>query len=1049
VNAGRLLVALAILGIVHSPLRAASPPAPPPVISLAGTWQVKLDPQDKGLAAGWRRAWPMASLHLPGSTDEAKMGEPVPDPHDYAMLSRRYRHVGPAWYVRKVTVPASWRGRRLSLFLERTHWESRAWWDGRPLGMRDSLCVPHEHAVGPATPGVHTICLRVDNRHKYNLGPDPHSVSEQTQTNWNGIIGRIELRALPAVQVAAVQAYPDAAKRSVRLVATLEGATARPVTVRWNVAAEGGGPNRSAATSVAAFQGTRLVDTVIELGRNAPLWDEFSPRLHRATVTVSAGGVSQSRRIAFGLRDLAVRQKRILINGRPIFLRGTLECCVFPLTGYPPMDVNGWLRVIRVAKSYGLNHLRFHSWCPPEAAFEAADREGFYLHVEAPQWVHNVGRDAPRDAFIQAEARRIADAYGNHPSFLILCMGNELLGDTKFLSRLVAEAKKRDGRHLVTSSTAWSAVPENDVNVVTVRGLHGATADRDFRDRIAVQPAPTISHEVGQWTVFPNIAEIRKYTGVTRPYNLERLRDDLREKGLLGKAAAFTQASGRLSAELYKEEMEVLLRTPGHSGYQLLDLHDFPGQGTAHVGILDAFWGSKGLCAPEWFRQFAAPTVPLLRLPKREYVTTETLTAPVEVSHHGPKSLSSVAVFWKAETDNGPAVGGGRWTVPALKTGSLTQAGTLSLPLSKVKAPARLTVTISAPAAGARNSWHVWVYPPAEQVAPPPNVAVARTLEEALSSLREGRRVLLLASRFQRGMSRPGAFTTVFWSPVWFAGYQQGTMGILCDPKHPALAGFPTESHSDWQWADIARQSRPMVMDRLPRDFEPIVAVIDNFVRNQRLGIVAEARVGEGRLLMTSINLWDDMEKRPAARAMWKSLLDYAGSDAFAPKQELTEADLRTFLSDNPDSASARGAKVLYVDSEQADETPSANAIDGDESTIWHTEYQARQPDYPHEIVLDYGAGRDIAGFRYLPRQSQPNGRFTQYAFYAGDDPKAWGEPLATGTFPNDTSEQVVMLASPVRARYIRLVGLKGANNRPWMSVAELDIIPAEGPAAK
>lgn len=1046
-NARRLPGALAFLGIVLPPLSATLPPAPPPSVNLAGTWQVKLDPQDKGLAAGWYRAWPMASLRLPGSTDEAKMGVPVPDPHDYAMLSRRYRYVGPAWYVRKVTVPVLWSGRRLSLFLERTHWESRAWWDGRPLGMRDSLCVPHEYAIPAATPGEHTITLRIDNRHKYNLGPDAHSVSEQTQTNWNGIIGRIELRALPTVQVAGVQAWPDAAKRSVRLVATLEGACAKPVTVTWTVGAEGPFTRKSAATSVPAFRGTRVVETTIGLGPDAPLWDEFSPKLHRATVKVSASGVfSRSKQITFGLRDLAVKDKRILVNGRPIFLRGTLECCIFPLTGYPPMGVDGWLRIIRVAKSYGLNHLRFHSWCPPEAAFEAADREGFYLHVEAPQWVHNVGQDAKRDAFIASEVRRIADAYGNHPSFLILCGGNELLGDTKFLSRLVAGAKAHDRRHLVTSSTAWSLVPENDVNIVTVRGLHGSTTDRDFRDRIAEQTVPTISHEVGQWTVFPNVAGIPKYTGVTRAYNLERIRDDLREKGLLGKGAAFTEASGRLSAELYKEEIEVLLRTPGHSGYQLLDLHDFPGQGTAHVGILDAFWDGKGLCTPEWFRQFAAPTVPLLRLPKREYVTTESLTAPVEISHHGPKSLAGVAVYWKAVTDAGETVGGGQWAVPELRTGSLTPVATLSLPLSTIGEPERLVVTVAAPAAGARNSWKVWVYPDGGLPQPPPNVTVARTLDDALSELRDGRRVVLLASRFQRGMSRPGAFTTVFWSPVWFAGYQQGTMGILCDPGHPALAGFPTASHSDWQWADLTRQSRPMVLDRLPRGFEPVVAVIDNFVRNQRLGLLLEARVGEGRLLLTSINLWDDMLKRPAARAMLKSLLDYAGSEAFDPQQSLSEDDLRSFLTDQPDCASARGAKVLYVDSEEAGETPAANAIDGDESSIWHTEYQARQPGYPHEIALDYGTSRDIAGFRYLPRQSQPNGRFTQYEFYASDDPEAWGEPLAAGAFPNDTQEQVVMLKAPVRARYVRLVGLKGAGGRPWMSVAELDIVPPSQP---
>lgn len=115
-----------------------------------------------------------------------------------------------------------------------------------------------------------------------------------------------------------------------------------------------------------------------------------------------------------------------------MFLRGTLECCIFPLTGYPPTTKEGWSKVFRSAKEWGLNHLRFHSWCPPKAAFEVADSLGFYLQVELPLWSLNVGENPAMNQFLYDEAKRILSEYGNHPSFCFLSLGNELQPDFVF-----------------------------------------------------------------------------------------------------------------------------------------------------------------------------------------------------------------------------------------------------------------------------------------------------------------------------------------------------------------------------------------------------------------------------------------------------------------------------------------------------------------------------------------------------------------------------------------------------------------------------------------
>jgi len=1034
--------------------RAAHAPTAPPVISLAGTWRSELDPGGMGLQEQWFARELKDSVRLPGSTDENHKGTPNTRPPDLNGLSRLYEYVGPAWYERDVEIPAAWQGRRVILFLERCHWETQAWLDGKPRGMQDSLCVPHVHELGvDVAPGRHRLTLRIDNSHKYNMGGAAHSTSDQTQTNWNGVVGRVELRATPSLWLGSVQVYPDIRRKSVRVSAALEGETRQGFELVLQVTPRGGGkPVAGCRREGKALIGPQTVEADLTLGKDARLWDESSPALYdvRATLTVRtpSGPVADSLTTTFGLRELKVRDRRMVLNDRRIFLRGTLECCVFPLTGYPPTDAGPWLRLMRIAKSYGLNHLRFHSWCPPEAAFAAADEMGFLLHVEAPQWVGNVGQDPPRDRFIEEEVLRILAAYGNHPSFGMLCLGNELSGDTAFLERVVRLARERDGRHLYTSSTAWSFTPADDYNVAAVRGLHGPSTSADFREPVARSGVPLVSHEVGQWTVFPRLAEMAKYTGVLRARNFGLVRDGLKAHNLLDQAEQFTWATGRLAAELYKEEIEVLLRTPGHGGFQLLDLHDFPGQGTALVGVLDAFWDPKGVTTPEAHRRYCGPTVPLLRLPKRTYTADERVTAEAEVAHFGPTDLAGAQPVWTVTDEAGRKVASGTLPRRDLPTGDLHRLGAVSFGLRKTAAPCRLTVTLSLAGTEARNDWHLWVYPAEVDTAPPDDLLVTRSTAEALDGLKAGRKVLLLASVGSLVRSRAGSFTPVFWSPAWFPQQAAGTMSILCDPRHPALAAFPTEAYTNWQWYDLLTRSRSMVLDDTPANFRPIVQVVDNFTRNHKLGNLLEARAGDGRLMVCSINLWQDLERRPEARQLLHSILRYCGSPGFQPRQRLSFDELASFLCERgPSVLQTLGAKVVMADSEDRQSGNVApNALDGLPETFWHTQWQGAEPPYPHEIQVDLQRPVEMAGFRYLPRQDMQNGWFTEYEVYLSEDGKQWGQPVAKGTFAPDSDEKVVQFDKPRRGRFLRLRALRGVAGRPWAAIAELDIIPVGQP---
>jgi len=947
-------------------------------------------------------------------------------PAGFEYLARVVEHIGPAWYQRWVDVPAEWRDRRVELSLERCHWVSDVWLDQVAVGERDSLCVPHVYDLGGLSPGRHRLTIRIDNRLRYDVGGAAHSTSEQTQTNWNGMIGRLELRARPLVSITDVQIYPEPGLDQAQVRIHLRNETGAAVNgelrlgpgdLRWPVRLSG---------EQAVVEGSLPRD-------GAPLWDEFSPALSALTVDLSAGRLRDRRTVTFGWRHLSVESKRLTLNGRPIFLRGTLECCIFPKTGYPPTDVASWARILRICRDYGLNHLRFHSWCPPAAAFAAADAAGFLIQVELPCWVGNWGADPARDRFAAAELQRILTTYGNHPSFAMLSMGNEPGGDYTPIHALVRSAQARDPRHLYTAGSGWGAGPTDDFHVTPQgRGIRGPGTERDLRDVVAQHAAPVIEHEVGQWTVYPNLAEIPKYDGVVRARNFERIRDDLAAKGMLDQAADFTRASGKLSALLYKEEIEVLLRTPGLGGFALLDLHDFPGQGTALIGVLDPFWDSKGLLEPSDWRRFCNPTVPLVRLTQRVYTTAETLSATAALAHYGAADLPARAARWWLAGPDGRHVQEGTFAATACPTGALTDLGPIECPLAGLPAPAAYRLHVALPDGTAENDWSIWVYPD-QLAAPPEAVVVARDWLTAAAALAAGKRVLLLVKRPVAAV--PGRFTTVFWSPVWFR-QQPGTMGLLCDPAHPALAGFPTAAHTDWQWWELTGQANALVLDHLPAALRPIVAGVDNFTRNHRLAYAFEAEVGPGRLLACSLDLATDLDHRIAARQLRHSFLTYLAGDRLAAAPSLDPALLAAQLGQPRSHLLELSAKVTGADSEEGD-TPARFALDGDPDTIWHTAWRQDNPRHPHELRLELPQPVTIAGLRYTPRQDMTNGRVRRWELYADGAAK----PVATGRFEDRPEAQDARFSQPVTVRALRFVALDEVRGQPWASIAELDVL--------
>ena len=880
-------------------------------ISLAGQWRVTLDPNKEGVEKQFFNRELPEQISLPGSTDEAKLGTPNPNKPTLDGLYRLYLYEGPAWFQRDIQIPVTWQGKQISLFLERTHWDTTVWVDDKLVGTQDSLIAPHVYDLGTnLAAGRHRLTICVDNTRKIDLGRFVSINYAGTQTNWNGLIGRLELRAKDPVSVADVEVYPDVDRKTAKVSVVITNVTGRSASGKLVLRASGppeAGKAPARKVNFTAAESRTVVTTRLPMGKNVLLWDEFSPALYDLTVSMTARSATErfadQQTVTFGMRKFATRGTQFTMNGRPVFLRGTLECAIFPLTGYPPTDVPSWQRIYRILKSYGLNFIRFHSWCPPDAAFTAADIEGVMVQAEGPQANVPAGVDKQRDAFMEQELLRMIRTYGNHPSFCLMTLGNEYGGSDAALSHWVDMLIKEDPRHLYSSaSSAQVTANRQFTERGQPRGVQGPGTDADFREAIAKEDRPLIGHEIGQWTFYPNFDETKKYTGVLAAKNFDLVRDDLAAKHLLDLAPRFVQATGRHAALLYKEEIEILLRTPGHAGFSLLDLHDYPGQGTALIGVLDPFWDSKGFVAPETHRQYCGPTVPLLRMKKRTFTTEETFAAEAEIAHFGPQDIRNAQPVWSIHDEEGREVASGSLPALSVPIGNLTPLGRFSASLAKAPAPAELTVTVELAGTAFANDWDIWVYPASAPAIAPADVVIARRWDDATkAALANGKKVILFPEVLNPSQSLPGRFLPVFWSPIWFPEQQPNTMGILCDPKHPALAQFPTEFYSNWQWYDLLQNSRTVNLNDTSASFRPIVEVIDNFARNNKLGNLFEARVGGGSLLVCTIDLPRLAEKEAAAEQLLRSLYAYAGSGSFHPSEELETTLLdKLFSSPSP-----------------------------------------------------------------------------------------------------------------------------------------------------
>ncbi|RKD88877.1 sugar-binding domain-containing protein [Halopiger aswanensis] len=932
-------------------------------ISLAGPWDLRLDAEYDEYVEDLSDDAVDGTVYLPGTTDEYGYGEDLAE-GGRNHLHRTYRYEGPAWYRRTVSVPDQWKHKLVTLTLERTR-PSEVWIDGEWIGARECLSTPHRYDLTDVIgPGEHEIAIRVDNADDSMDRPGvrrSHARSEHTQTNWNGIVGDLRLEARPRIGIENVRTVPDPNENAVHLEVTLTTATTANFDGTLTAAARSVTSDEIHVAdpvdhpiSVTADDGARSDRTTVEftydLGPDALTWDEFSPSVYDVTVSLEASAKGNAYtdefETTFGLREFETDGTQFSINGTTIFLRGRTDCCVFPDTAYPPTTTAEWVDHMETAKEYGINHYRFHSWCPPEAAFKAADRVGIYMQPECSQW--NARKSLVDDdayAYFEGEAERILDAYGNHPSFVLFTLGNENQGDEERMTELVRHCRELDDRRLyaygannfLSSPHPGEAddffitanVPEDpdashwEADRTPIRGT-GHVNDTppsttvDYVREIEPYDLPVVAHEIGQYQIHPNYDETRKYNGVLEAGNLKRFERSLADHYMADSDTDFQAASGALSIACYREDIEAAFRTAGFGGFQLLGLDDFPGQGTALVGILDSFMESKGLIEPYEWRRFCDARVPLLSFDRYTYTTDDDFAAEAMLANYGPDAIADATTTWSITAVDGSELADGDLEGDTLEQGVLATVGTINASLDGVDAPAKLEVTLEiegdelecGSAVHLQTSYPIWVYPEAPDfdfASAADSFSVARRFdEETRARLEDGETILLVPEPSALRYGLEGSFQPDFWNyEIFKQNGKPGTLGMTTNPEHPLFDEFPTDGHSNWQWWPLLRHARPVVLDDAPADFEPTVQIIDTIYRNHKLGIYFETAVGDGRLAVCTLDLSGD---DPAVRQFRRSLKSHLESSSFDPASELSTGVLDSLLN------AVRGEERAYGD---------------------------------------------------------------------------------------------------------------------------------------
>lgn len=874
-------------------------------ISLAGEWGVFMDASKcESIPKQFHE-----TIELPNTTSNARLGEQN-SAREIGFMTDLYSFEGYAWFYKTVEIDEDFANQKAIFHIERTR-KSALYINGEYIGEQDSLTTSHNYEINALKKGENTILVRIDNTNYKTRGG--HMTSPDTQTNWNGMTGEISITSCENAIIKNVQIYST--KNCVRVTGQMSKSYAGNVRISvYDI-------NQSYYEETHKMDGIHI-DAELNMKNDLPLWDEHAPNL----LTLALSYEDQTDCIKFGVRNIHHDGLQLTINGHPTFLRGKHDGLVFPLTGFAPTNKEAWLEVFEIAKDYGINHYRFHTCCPPKAAFEAADEIGMYLEPELPFWGTITTKDDENhneieQAYLIEEGRRILREFGNHPSFMFMSLGNELWGSQEKLNDILKEYKTQDNRHFYTSGSNnfqfFPAILEQEDFFTGVRfakerlfrgsyamcdapqghiQLKPPSSNYDYDEMILpnhiksqsssgkiliqyetgvkevsvetsnemIPTLPVVSHEIGQYYIYPDYDEKAQYTGAIQPLYLDFYKEKAMNNHMLAFAKDFFKASGMLAVSCYKAELESAIATENLSGFQLLDLQDFPGQGVASVGVLNSLMQSKGLITPMKWRGFCDKTVLLARFEKFVYQAGEAIKGTILVSNIDPKLVNGEVSYVFSKHD-GTLESGKQVFEQGSKRISLV--GEIEFDTSCIKEPTNICFTIRLDNTLIENTYEFFVFPEVainitkEKITYLDNeIMIAQTKEQVIEFSKQHKKILYIPLQKE---SLNATYCTDFWCYSMFSSISKsmnkplpiGTLGLLVDDEHDSLRGFETKSYTTPQWYSIIEHSH---CENLTETLiEPIVWMIDNPERCQKFGILFEEEINKEKILVCTCRLWE------------------------------------------------------------------------------------------------------------------------------------------------------------------------------------------------
>ncbi|WP_416151663.1 glycoside hydrolase family 2 protein [Salipaludibacillus sp. HK11] len=920
-------------------------------LSLDGEWKFVLDPTDEIEVEGHRFEDSLDVINVPGSWEEQGFGKTNGDHFPLGTWKKEREYIGKAWYSIELDTSSLPENQHHRLVMSGVHWFTSVWIDGDFVGNGEGLVTDHQFDITPFLEHGKTqkLVISVDNRLHIPL-MESHIHSYHTATNWGGITGGVKIESFPSSHFSKVMFLQEESPKQFNIRAEVDLGEGRSSNKTYSVNVvinKGAMKPVTVSHQLNGNQQLESVDLHIDMGENAEVWSDKTPSLYDVSIKLMENNETiDCKNHRIGLRDFKAVGKQFLLNEQPVFLSGYVDCCVFPMTGYPSWDKEHYKKQFKIVKEHGYNHVRLHGWSAPKPFWEAADEEGMLVQTELPHWsFHYLERETAPPVevheFLTRELVRIIEHLNEHPSFVMMALGNELISASghPLLNELVELARKKDPTRLFTDNTGFGQLPVHDREgdfFIQSLNWHPPYAlpyagspdtTEDYRELPKLVDKPVIGHEHGQFTMYvdPNLSD--KFTGHLQPSWLETFNESLEGKGWNDRVEEFKKVTGSHMVRSYKEIMERARRTKDLSGIQLLDIRDFPGQGHATTGILDVFWDSKNVIEPKDFKQFNNDRVMLMRSDRRTFYGGETAEVDIELSNYGA-NVQQGRLTWEVRVDE-QTLDQGEWDLNNLKAGENCRLGTINFETStKGSSQYRLHVElkINDEHETIENSWDFWSFGRTDL---PKGVKDIWTDMNSLQSYLYGARFEELIGIEERSYKKEDAklaitdqmsrdvvqylldggnvwlmakggnqydevttkYLPIFWNFLWFPTQESTTMGMIIN-KHPLFNQFPHDGLSNWQWYHLVDGAPSISLDSYPQ-IKPIVEVVDNFHRMKRLTYAFEAKVGRGKLFVSCFRTYDAKDlKRPETSKLFQETLDYIGSDKFQPKAKMTITDI-------------------------------------------------------------------------------------------------------------------------------------------------------------